>query len=453
MTKLEKLSLSEQYAFEVNVQYENDTYAGELFLTPDSIKLEIMGEDRNKDTGIMRDFRSLADIGVLRAYKGDDNFLLYGIKHVRGVSKTLNRLKGKGFFKIVLEIDYVIFSRYHLLINQEFCSFSIYSSSIQRLIGRTFTQERLLEENSPGEEFLVITDEVVFCYAYDYRSSHDSTKKIEEICPHLFGQMMGTLIEFLAVINDLFTVFSFLNGSELEIEEIILRKEGGLSSLDSSLYYPTNRFLKPRAKTSAFFSWHANRGNYIDSCGFKDSHLTKYFSLENTEKSYFSKYLRYKRVDSVEERFLGYFRVLESCCRKDGIYVDFDILESFIGKTKDIITSFFPVEKKQLLSLVQRLKKLNRQKYNTETCIQRLMSSIDGIDWVYSKIDVKRICDLRNDITHANDYSLDEIEPMTNFIESLLVFSLLRLIDVSEVEIVKVLSRLDVFKRVIKHAS
>jgi hypothetical protein len=82
MVKLEKLFLSEQYAFEVNVQYENDTYAGELFLTQDSIKLEIMGEDRNKDTGTMTDFRSLADIGVLRAYKGNDNFLLYGIKLV-----------------------------------------------------------------------------------------------------------------------------------------------------------------------------------------------------------------------------------------------------------------------------------------------------------------------------------------------------------------------------------
>ena len=456
MSRVEKLLLSEQYVFEVNVQYKSDIYAGELVLTPDSIKLEIMGEDRNKDTSIMRDFWLLSDIEVLRAYNGNDSFLLYGVKPIRALSKTLNRVKGKGFFKIVLEIDYVIFSQSHLAGSQEFCSVSIYSSSIQNLIGRTSTQKAILETKKHGAEFVILTEGAEFCYAYNYHRSYSPTKKLEEIRPLLFSQIHGGFIEQLSIINDFFILFSFLNGSELDVEEIVLCREGIYSSLNSSFYYPKNRFLKLEVKAQILYPWHANEGIGIESFGFNESHLKKYFSLTAKEKSYFSKYLRYKRIGNIEERFLGYFRVLESCCREEGTYVDIEVLEIFIKKIASVIEDSFLSEKKKLTPLTQRLKGLNRQKYNTETCIRKLVLSIEEItkiDWLYSKNDIKSICDLRNNITHANSYSLDEIEPMTNFIESLLVFSLLKLLDVEAMERVKVLSRLDAFRGAIKYAS
>jgi hypothetical protein len=39
--------------------------------------------------------------------------------------------------------------------------------------------------------------------------------------------------------------------------------------------------------------------------------FSNYFSLDLSELSHYGKYVKYRRMENVEERFLGYFRILE----------------------------------------------------------------------------------------------------------------------------------------------
>jgi hypothetical protein len=65
--------------------------------------------------------------------------------------------------------------------------------------------------------------------------------------------------------------------------------------------------------------------------------------------------------------------------------------------------------------------------------------------WTYQKKDIDRVCKLRNDISHANDYDVGEaeIEKMAKFCEVLLVVSLMLKLHVEMDAAIAVIDRLD----------
>ncbi|WP_335852178.1 HEPN domain-containing protein [Aeromonas hydrophila] len=133
-------------------------------------------------------------------------------------------------------------------------------------------------------------------------------------------------------------------------------------------------------------------------------------------------------MNNIEERFLGYFRLLESLCYQTKCHLDPDALNALIKRVKPFVRRYFN-NSKGVSSFLSGIPRFNRSKYNTEKCISdfyRTLSTTITNEWNLNSEDIKDICTLRNDITHANDFYINEQEltRKTVFIETLLIFSL-----------------------------
>jgi len=133
-------------------------------------------------------------------------------------------------------------------------------------------------------------------------------------------------------------------------------------------------------------------------------------------------------MTNTEDRFLGYFRVIESLTRKQKEYLDPEKLNDLLIRSKPFLHKKFK-DKKNVNSFIKGITRYNKSKYNTAKCIQDFYNEIPSATtkyWKYQKHDIQKICQLRNDITHANDYQItnQELYLITCFIELLLIFAL-----------------------------
>ncbi|WP_374254994.1 HEPN domain-containing protein [Acinetobacter brisouii] len=134
-------------------------------------------------------------------------------------------------------------------------------------------------------------------------------------------------------------------------------------------------------------------------------------------------------MKSDEEKFLGYFRLLEKLTYKRKYYVDEAYLENLLKKTKSYLAKKLDVKTKIINDLNNRILQANGSKYNTAKCISDFYDlvpiEIQG-QLSYKKADIPTICKLRNDITHANEYTLDDalLHNYTKFINALLFLAL-----------------------------
>jgi hypothetical protein len=104
---------------------------------------------------------------------------------------------------------------------------------------------------------------------------------------------------------------------------------------------------------------------------------------------------------------------------------------------------------------IKNLPRYNNSKYNTEKCIQDFYLSIPSDltkNWKFQKKDIGFICRLRNDITHANDYYVSDVdlEEKTKFIEILLIFSLCSKIGIRHDITSKLIDRISGYKFILE---
>lgn len=80
--------------------------------------------------------------------------------------------------------------------------------------------------------------------------------------------------------------------------------------------------------------------------------------------------------------------------------------------------------------LSKRIEKTNQMKYNTLKCLSDFFDSIPieiQNSLLFKKDELVKITKLRNDITHANEYSIEsrDLYQYTNFINALLFLALI----------------------------
>lgn len=157
--------------------------------------------------------------------------------------------------------------------------------------------------------------------------------------------------------------------------------------------------------------------------------FSNYYILSNREVDFFTRYLRYKRLKSNEEKFLGYFRILERLVHDTGTYVDVNKLENLLEKSQEYLIKKLECRRKDIKSFAKRILNANSGKYNTATCITHFLEVLPEElknNMQYGKPDIGKICTLRNDMTHANEYEVSEkdLYNYTNFVHQLLVYAL-----------------------------
>ncbi|WP_369855668.1 HEPN domain-containing protein [Candidatus Thalassolituus haligoni] len=465
---LEALKLADTYHFEGAVNDGSNDFAAKLYLSPEKITITIMGEkndERNCDFG-------WGDIETLLFTDMNKTFILHDLCFCRGGSRVISQYpKYIGFFESVFEVGYLIFAPSGLYENDLVQSICIHSNKISEWVGNTNKQEeiiraynnneRLFDDHNKLDEFYIPLEETgILGVSYNLSMHHSSPDFSAGI---IFPPSL--IITFCVghtskeVMNDFFKLYAllaFFIGSDFIIEQIDLNMNSSHFGNKGTLYYPSKMYHPKYEQDYSTFP--LGKDIRFDSLGLPPLPLTafsKYYALPVIQSGYFLKYLKYKRLENSEERFLGYFRILESLCFNKKSYLNEELLEKLSNRIKPYLIKVFG-DKKSVTSFLKGLPRYNNSKYNTQKCILDFYVKIPQQTsgrWKLYKRDISGICKLRNDITHANDYSINasELVEKEKFIEVLLVFSLFEKLDITLPITSEIIDRLSGYSSLIRY--
>ncbi|WP_019617057.1 HEPN domain-containing protein [Psychromonas ossibalaenae] len=451
----EILKLDEKYSFDVSVRDDNKRFAGKLTLSPEKCTLRVMGERQTS--------YSFYESSQIECSTFDKSFTLFELSINYQSSQSLRTSvdDNVGFFEYEFDVGFVICSDEDFNLNQNAAGFTIDSPMIKKWIGYTNKQQELIDKYHGQKLSLFSEDTLEFTHllegygiimAFYQLETHSNVLSFSSgirFPPKLsieFGspKPISELHNEFKKSYDLMTLFV---GADFKIDAIEVSTGSHSFSSKTCVYFTSNnKTYEPDYPVLPLS--HNLRFNDLPLPELPLESFGNYYNLSEAERSVFSRYLRYKRMKSDEERFLGYFRLLEKLTYKTKSYVKSESLEVILKKSESYLAKRLQGNKKNIKSLISRISRLNDSKYNTEKCIgdfyESLPSSLkDGM--FYNKSDLQKICKLRNDITHANDYIIDneKLSKYTSFINVLLYLALLNKIRISPEVSASVAHRLD----------
>jgi hypothetical protein len=130
---LEKISLRDSHTFTVNVKDGQQTFAGELSLSPEKITLKVMGEENEeRKCGI-----GWSDIQTLTCTDLNSTFHLLGLKCNSSLGMALEHFpKSRSYFEIHFEAEYVIYSPSYMTQNPTFNGLKLQFAALPDWLGR-----------------------------------------------------------------------------------------------------------------------------------------------------------------------------------------------------------------------------------------------------------------------------------------------------------------------------
>lgn len=435
------LAISEVHEFSGTVVDGQNTFAAKLHLSPEKITLSIMGE-QNEQRHCELGWGNIENL-IFR--DGNKTFLLHELRFTSGRDRVISRHpEAISFFESVFEVAYVIYSHLPLGKGDLVKSINIQSNKISKWIGNTNKQEKIIEAFINKEEMFDSPDKLIelrtqlegigdLCIGYNLEMHHSSPDFSAGIrfppsitILFLYDQPTDEVMKRFLGLYDL---LAFFIGNDFFIEQIDIFFESGPFGKEGSLYYPSIATNPKYERDYSLFP--LGRDIRFDTLGLPSlpiDSFNKYYLLNEVTRSYFSKYLKYKRMENSEERFLGYFRLLESLCFKKKSYLDEELLKDVCAIAKPWMRKKFG-DRRSVDSFLSGILRYNNSKYNTAKCIQDFYLKIPkniSSKWKIKKSDISDICELRNDITHANDYYISptELAEKEKFIEVLLNYSL-----------------------------
>ncbi|WP_411583132.1 HEPN domain-containing protein [Acinetobacter nosocomialis] len=435
----ESLLLKNEYIKDVKVYDNTSVYAGVLTLKPNECYLEISTERETSEN-----FYASKKI---ECYCNDGSYLLYGLKLLQ-MSHTFLEAQENDIIcsvSIKFEIQYVLFINGFLpSLDTKINSFAINTDFIKKWTLQTETQNQILINYIKNEgyssyyatEFEQHINNYGKVGVYYLPSQFTSIEELNsgiKIHPQLkisFEEKLD-FSKLFNEFNDLYQLLTVFNGGDFQIDSIEFEIDEW-NSKTAYLYYPSshnyedlNYVLLPLGKDLIF-----------NDQGLKQLPLVffdNYYNLTANKMDIFKKYLRYKQLSSLEEKFLGYFRLLEKLVAKKESFVDDRELAILLKRSKSYLIKKLNTKKKIIESLNDRIKYANTLKLNIERCIGDFYETIPQDirnHLEFNKEDLKDIVDLRNNITHAKDYSIKDYElyNYTVFIHSLLFLGITNLL-------------------------
>lgn len=434
--------LENEYILDVKVRDGDSYYAGKLTLTPKECFLELATERTPSES-----FKYSESLVCISTKYSSATFLLYGLKLVHMSIGMLEVIENKQIwsFSIKFQIQYTVISHVLHLENKKIRSFNLKSNFIKKWTLHTKTQDQILNslynrDDNPifcGMEF----EEEIQNYGnigIFYSSTQFSSINELNTGLKIFPEIRVTFLNQLEM-NDIFheylklyQLLTLFNGSDFKIDSIEIGLDDFRPSSIAYLYFPSSQnvqkndyTLLPLGKDVIY--------NDQQLASLPLNFFDSYYNLPDEKKELFKRYLNYKRLNSIEEKFLGYFRLIEKLTFKTKSYVDNDSLSNLLERSKSYLSKKLECNSKTMANLNKRILRANNSKYNTEKCIadfydtlpQEIQSSL-----IFKKEDLIKICKLRNDITHANDYVISdhELYEYTIFINALLFLAITNLL-------------------------
>lgn len=448
-TASKELLLEESYDLDVVVDDGKSYFAGKLNLSPREVTLHIMGEQyEGRDCAIERD-----TIECLYCRDLNSTFILTGLSSTRSSWRSLcHHPSSIAFFEMHFTVECVILIPHHFRKDKSIFALTVHSKTINNWIGDTQTQEGIVrayhearEDLFEGKINLIEFEQEIDSLGkigvqyglHSDNSSRDFTSGFT-FPPQLFlvFKELKSPSEIKPIYDKLYNLFALITGDELAIERIDVHHSSNLINGTGRLYYPTQTVPPRNPDSCILYPLGTNLRFDLTGTPPLPVHVfSNYFSLPENDLEHWKKYLKYRRMENVEERFMGYFRLLEAFCLKTKDYLDSQILTNLANRLKPYLVKKFG-DKKGVDAVIRGMLKFNNSKYNTEKCIGDFIDQIPHdlvASWELTKADLGAICKLRNDIAHANDFNISEADLFlrTKFIETLLLMALLSKIGVT----------------------
>jgi hypothetical protein len=458
---LKELDLNSSYEFDVIVKTEDLNFAGELILKPSKITLSIRGEEsdeRSCPIGWERNLKQIIceDINI--------TFVLHNLRLISGRSRSLFQYpKGIQFFERIFQVDNVIYIPTSIYRDGNFYSINLYSKRLSKWVGYTKLNSNIMREAENGARIssLVEFDTPI----ENFGSLGVKYNLYGYIEPFKFGTRLSSLffIDFCSghnadkikeIYDKVYNFLAVITGDDFNPQKIEVCYGDHECSTTCYLYYPTKDINYKISSSEILFPLGDHLVNdQLNYPAFPINSFKEFYTLEKKQVGYWEKYIKYRRMTNIEERFLGYFRILESLCFQKKPYLNGDLLEEISKKAEPYLIKTFE-DKKNVKSFLKGLPRYNYSKYNTEKNIQDFLVVVPkelSSTWKFTKKDIGAICKLRNDMTHANDYYVEEgeVESKAKFIEVLLLLRLFLMVGIPMEISSKIINRLEGYGEII----
>lgn len=434
MNKIDKLFLNEKFFLDVKVQYDiNYWVAGKLNINQKKIVLLMYGELNTKSSyKSNRTFKKLICTNYLNS-----NFILLDVKLFKSQNSRLN--ENIGSFYDEYEVSEILFNSKNNVKIDNFIQLSFSSKDLQKWIQTTNLQRKILDNYLLKEHNNIDLKEVVIDIENMYLIIHYPTTRYLDSSNNRAGIKFKPTInlsfqqevsfeyirkKYFELLNLLYLVF----GYDLNIDEINLLND------ESSFSYFYKQKLDRTYDKNVFIPLGHNLKFNNNIMETPLSIFQNYFKLDDYKKSFFKVFRKYKMFHYTEDKFLGYFRILENLM--------FDKKEKFTESYMKIYLENINLSDEEKLEEKSKLEKnLDKSIIDRKEKIKFIVFHNKFINVVSDNYklkvnftDVEEIVKLRNDISHFNDYKITQnnLEKYIDYLEILVNYVLLRLIGYSD---------------------
>lgn len=460
------LLLSEKYTFDLLVKIADQFFAAKLYISPEIIKIKIMGETHRGRELEINSF----EIESLECGNDGCRFLLLGLNLIKGEKRLIGQ-DNRSYFEEIYEVRELFYMPNQKQLNTEtkILTIHLHSKSIAEWIGITEKQREIMNQ----QDTLAIAasnkiNSIEFCckaktnshifisYEIKWGFSFSEFSRRYSFLPIATERFTNSeeISTSPQSITDLISIFSFLCGHKIDIERIsFLPENSNLFSAGS--YYKKGLNKNKRVLSNCtLIPYQTSEGEKESEKISWDTVFAGYYSLPQHSREMFNKYIKYSSIEIPEEKFIGLFRLLEKITHKKASFVDEEKLGQLAKRSKKFLYRYFD-DKKNVDSLIHSIQRANKLKYNTEKCITDFSNKIPNEVKLESNISaagINKACRLRNDIIHSNDYYVteEELHGTISLINILLTVAMAELIGISPEYCKKYLYRHKDFHRVIK---
>lgn len=430
--KIEELFLCEKYELDVYIITEdNKPIKGRLIINEEKIKLEIY----NTPYGFKLNYDKLY------CEYNNYNIELINLSNLKYSTSFCSQTRD-----IAYNIEKILFKEYSA--KDEYRKIVIKAKDINTWVGFTNFQHELANDidnrayNLTTELFKNIkcnnfNFNIIYCKDVNQDILNGITTY--KYLPYFELNFQNNL-KFKEVENiyfELLDLFYLLLGFDLGVEQVIFESEQNYYNKSYFYYKKDYEIIK---KDYVFISLANDLFDQYRE-GLKLEIFPNYFQLDEYKKSFFKAFRKYKMFHYTEDKFLGYFRILENLM--------FNKEEKFTEKMLDIYIDNITIdeaeklkEKKILLEGNDKIKKVvdkpiihRKEKIKFIVFHNKFINVLsNNYKLKVNFTDVEEIVKLRNDISHFNGYKItqNDLEKYIDYLELLLNYVLLRLVGYSD---------------------
>ncbi|NCD11319.1 MAG: hypothetical protein EOL93_02100 [Epsilonproteobacteria bacterium] len=337
MFDVNKLLLKEKYSVDVKVNYSSNYWvSGILNISQDNITLIIYGETHEKsDYKYNGQFKQLICTNYLNTV-----FILLDVTLIKSHSARLSQ--DIGSFYNEYQVSELLFNKDHRSNIANFSQISFKSKDLQKWIGHTQLQNDIIDEYFSKKNNQLDTKELLIEIGNMYLIIHYPTNQYWSPDDYRAG------IEFIPAFNIVFheevsfafikkKYFELLNllyllfGYDLDVDEIKF-----INNDTSFSYYYKQRLDRTYDRNQLVPLGHNLKFNDNNILETPIEIFQKYFRLNDLQKQFFQSFKKYRQFKYGEEKFLGYFRILEN------IMFDEEILTK--EKADDLLTQLSHID-------------------------------------------------------------------------------------------------------------